>query len=131
MPTAARVPARFEALLAKRAVAHVATVGPRGEPQSSPVWFGWDGETLAFSHTKARQKYRNLVADPRVAVSIADPDFPETYLEIRGTVTIEDDPERRYINAMAMRYLGHPFPPNPAEERVIIRVRPTHVTYQG
>ncbi|HWD08500.1 MAG TPA: PPOX class F420-dependent oxidoreductase [Actinomycetota bacterium] len=127
----ARIPPRFEALLEKRAVAHVATIGPRGEPQSSPVWFGWDGEMLAFSHTKARQKYRNLIADPHVAVSIADPDSPETYLEIRGTVTIEDDPQRHYIDEMSLRYTGRPFPPRVGEERVIVRVRPTHVTFQG
>lgn len=129
--TTAQIPSRYEALLAKTAVAHIATIGPNGEPQSSPVWFGWDGETLAFSHTKARQKYRNLVKDSRIAVSIADPDHQESYLEIRGTVTIEDDPDRRYINAMSMRYGGHPFPLIPGEERVIIRVHPTHVTYQG
>ncbi|MGH2718361.1 MAG: PPOX class F420-dependent oxidoreductase [Actinomycetota bacterium] len=131
MTSADRIPPGAETLLEKRAVAHVATIGPHGEPQSSPVWFGWDGEMLAFSHTKARQKYRNLQKDARVAISIADPDNPETYLELRGTVTIEDDPERRYINAMSLRYTGDTFPLRPGEERVIIRVRPTHVTYQG
>jgi hypothetical protein len=25
-------------------VAHVATIGPEGEPQNNPVWFDWDGE---------------------------------------------------------------------------------------
>jgi hypothetical protein len=38
-----RIPETFEDLLGSKALAHVATVGPRGEPQSSPLRFGWVG----------------------------------------------------------------------------------------
>ena len=37
------IPKTHEDLLQSTALAHVATIGPHGEPQSNPVWFGWDG----------------------------------------------------------------------------------------
>src|SRR6266704_2088187 len=41
-------------LLESEALAHVATIGPKGEPQSNPVWFDWDGTYILFSQTKDR-----------------------------------------------------------------------------
>ena len=61
------IPKGYEDLLETTALAHVATIGPHGEPQSNPVWFGWDGEHVKFSQTKTRQKYRNIQRDSRVA----------------------------------------------------------------
>lgn len=119
-------------VLRKKGFAHVATVGPRGEPQTNPVWYGWDGRVLRFSTTKGRQKYRNLVRDRRIAVSITDPDEPYRYLEIRGEATIEDDPEYAFIDSMAKKYTGRErFPRQAGEERVVVSVRPQRVTHMG
>lgn len=118
-------------LLGSTALAHVATLGPRGEPQSSPVWFGWDGEFVLFSQTKTRQKYKNLGREPRLALSIVDPENPLRYLEIRGVVDhIEEDPDLDFINSMSKKYLGKDKYPNhrPGDERVVIFVRPEHTT---
>jgi hypothetical protein len=41
-----------KSLLGSKALAHVVTVGPCGGPQSSPVWFGRDGEYVKFSQTE-------------------------------------------------------------------------------
>ncbi len=57
------IPDSHADILESMAMWHVATVGPRGEPQSSPVWIGWDGTRIMFSNLTTRQKYRNLVAD--------------------------------------------------------------------
>jgi PPOX class probable F420-dependent enzyme len=118
-------------LLGSTALAHVATLGPRGEPQSSPVWFGWDGEFVLFSQTKTRQKYKNLGRKPRLALSIVDPENPLRYLEIRGVVDhIEEDPDLDFINSMSKKYLGKDKYPNhrPGDERVVVFVRPEHTT---
>jgi hypothetical protein len=50
------IPEGFHELLESTIVAHVATIGSRGEPQNNLVWFGWDGEYAKFSQTKTRQK---------------------------------------------------------------------------
>jgi hypothetical protein len=37
--TRTRIPESHDDLLESKAIAHVATVGSRGEPQNNPVWF--------------------------------------------------------------------------------------------
>lgn len=131
---AAVIPDSHADLLGSTALAHVATVGPQGEPQNNPVWFDWDGDLLAFSQTTARQKYRNVRREPRVAISIVDPENPYRYLEIRGRVErIEPDPDKAFINKMAKKYLGQDVYPwsQPGEERVVVMVRPEHTTRMG
>ena len=128
------VPENYVDLLQSTALAHVATVGPKGEPQSNPVWFGWDGNHVLFSQTKGRQKYHNLLRDPRVALSIVDPNNPYRYLEIRGRVVrIDEDPDLRFINSMAKKYLNLDVYPwhQPGDERVVIVVEPERITKQG
>jgi PPOX class probable F420-dependent enzyme len=128
------IPEGYEDLLESTALAHVATLGPDGEPQSNPVWFDWDGEHVKFSQTKTRQKYHNLQRDPRIALSIVDPENPYRYLEIRGEVTrVEEDPNIDFISSMAKKYLGldrYPYH-QPGDERVVVFVRPEHTTQMG
>ncbi|MDQ4099885.1 MAG: PPOX class F420-dependent oxidoreductase [Chloroflexota bacterium] len=128
------IPADKLDLLESTALAHVATLGPNGEPQNNPVWFDWDGEYLLFSQTTTRQKYRNLQNDPRVALSIVDPDNPYRYLEVRGTVVdFRPDPDFAFINKMSAKYTGNDVYQGamPGEERVVIVVRPEHTTSMG
>ncbi|ADH69853.1 MULTISPECIES: PPOX class F420-dependent oxidoreductase [Nocardiopsis] len=115
-----------QAVLRKPAFGHVATLGPDGSPQSSPVWIDWDGEFLRFSQTTTRQKLQNLRRDGRISVSATDPDDPYMYVEVRGVVDrVEEDPDKAFINEMAQKYLGTPYPwDSPDEERVIVYVRP-------
>jgi PPOX class probable F420-dependent enzyme len=128
------IPEGYEDLLESTALAHVTTLGPHGEPQSNPVWFDWDGEHVKFSQTKTRQKYRNLQRDPRIALSIVDPENPYRYLEIRGEVTrTEEDPNIDFVSSMAKKYLGldrYPYH-QPGDERVVVFVRPEHTTQVG
>lgn len=115
-----------QAVLRKPAFGHVATLGPDGSPQSSPVWIDWDGEFLRFSQTTTRQKLQNLRRDGRISVSATDPDDPYMYVEVRGVVDrVEEDPDKAFINEMAQKYLGTTYPwDSPDEERVIVYVRP-------
>ncbi len=98
------IPENYVDLLESTALAHVATIGPRGEQQTSPVWFGLDGRYVRFSQTKTRQKFKNVQREPRIALSIVDPQNPYRYIEIRGRVVqIEDGPELQFINSMARK----------------------------
>jgi PPOX class probable F420-dependent enzyme len=125
------IPEPYLDLLQSTALAYLATIGPRGEPQVSAVWFTWDGTHLLFALNKKRQKYRNLLREPRVAIAIADPANPYRALEIRGTVArIDADPNYRFINAVSQRYLNRDATSEergPAEERVVIIVEPERV----
>lgn len=128
------IPDSHKDLLDRTGFAHLATVGSSGYPQSTPMWYLWDDGKLKFSTTKDRAKYRNLRRNPRVAVSIQDPAQPYRYLQVRGTVAaIDDDPELKFIDVLAKKYLGVDEYPNkqPDEERVVVSVVPEGATTMG
>ncbi|MGI9644020.1 MAG: PPOX class F420-dependent oxidoreductase, partial [Ilumatobacteraceae bacterium] len=126
------IPESHADLLDKAVFWHIATNGPDDELQSSPVWAGWDGEHLLFSLTKGRQKYRNLVKNPTIALSGTDPENSYRYLEIRGTVVrIDDDSSNAFIDSMANKYMGvdaYPFHQQ-GDHRVVMVVQPMHTTH--
>lgn len=128
------IPEPYHDLLASTALAHIATIGPHGEPQSTPVWFGWDGTHIRFSQTRRQQKIRNLQRDPRVALSIVDPHNPYRYVEVRGVVVaFEDDPDRAFVDSMARKYLGVERYPwhREGDEHVAIVILPQHTSQMG
>jgi len=106
---------------------------PGGEPQSTPAWFIWDGQQLKFSLTTTRQKYRNLQRDPRLAVSLVDPQNPYRSLEIRGVARLEEDLDRSFTDALAQKYMDvDKFPYHqPGDRRITVVVEPQHSTYYG
>lgn len=135
-PVATRmtIPASHADLLDSKALAHVATIGPDGAPQNNPVWFGWDGTNVLFSQTTGRQKYRNLKADPHIALSIVDETNPYRYLEIRGTVAeIVDDEGNAFIDSMAQKYIDRPQYPwhQAGDHRVVVKVTPSATRHMG
>lgn len=113
-------------LLTSKVLAHLATTGPNGEPQSSPMWFLWDGEHIKLTHTTYRQKYKNIQRDPRVSLSICDVEGHYAYAEFRGVVErIEEDPEGAFYKELAAHY-GDP-ERDPGHSRVVLFVRITRV----
>ena len=130
----AEIPETHRDLLERPLFAHVATLGPDGEPQSNPVWFDFDGTHVRFSQTKGRQKVRNLERDPRIALSILDLENPYRYLELRGRVVeVEDDADNAFIDRMAKRYIDQDAYPwhQPGDERIVMVVAVEHTTKMG
>jgi PPOX class probable F420-dependent enzyme len=125
------IPTDYQDILQSTALAYVATIGPKGEPHVSPLLFDWDGSHILVGTNKASQKYRNLLRDPRIAVSLVDPANPYRCLEIRGTVVrIDEDLGARFANALIHKYLNRDRNADevqPGEERVIIVVEPERV----
>lgn len=128
MPTT--VPEKFRDLFSKRAFAHLATLMPDGQPQVSPVWIDFDGRHVVFNTARDRQKDRNLRRDPRVSLSILDPENPYRYLEIRGRVAeVTEEGADAHIDRLAKKYLNletYPYR-QPGEVRVIFKINPEHV----
>src|SRR5439155_16292380 len=121
---------KVQKILQSKAFAHLATVGSNGEPQSSPMWFLWDGEYIKFTHTTNRKKYQNIKRDPRVAITITDSDDPYTYAEFRGVVErIEEDPNGVFFDTLAEHY-GAPIR-YPGDPRVTLYVNVQRVVGQG
>ena len=119
-----------------RAVWHIATIGPHGEPHVSPVWATFDGTHVRFPHAEGRQKWRNLCSDDRVALSATDPTDNERYLEVRGRLVGWDhDYALDLLDAMAKKYRDEDeFPrenAEPLDKRCTAVVEPLHCTTMG
>ena len=78
------IPASHTDILEAKCFGHVATLGPDGMISNHPVSLVWDGSHVRFSTTKSRKKYRNLLADDRIALSVTDPENAWRYIELRG-----------------------------------------------
>lgn len=115
-------------LLEKPLFAHFATVRPDGSPQVNPMWFVYDPESnrIRLTHTRKRHNYRYLKREPRVALSITDPDDQYRYLQVRGEIEKEEaDPEGAFYNLLQKRYRGHTSEVKDRADRVIFTVKPT------
>ena len=90
----------YKDLFQKKAFAHLATVGPDGAPQVTPVWIDYDGK------------------------------YVRGYVQIRGRVAeMTEEGADAHIDALAKKYLGqdrYPFR-QPGEIRVMYKVLPERV----
>jgi PPOX class probable F420-dependent enzyme len=114
-------------LLQRPLFAHLATIRADGAPQVNPMWFLYDADRnrILLTHTKVRHNYRYLQAEPRVALSITDPDDQYRYLQVRGDVEkVEDDPTGHFYQVMQQRYRGFSTEVADRDVRVILTVRP-------
>ena len=121
-------------LIARPVLASLSTVGPGGSPQITPLWIDLDGDDLLFNTAEGRVKARNMRRDPRVAVSVIDPDDPYNVVALRGTVVdITTQDADAHIDALAHKYLGVDAYPRrqEGEVRIKVRVRPDHIALQG
>ena len=83
------------------------TIGPKGDPQVSPMWFEYDADTgtIRFTHTSQRQKYRNLQRNPAMSFAIMDPNDQRHYVEIRGRLLeVIPDAGGEYYKHLQERY---------------------------
>ena len=107
------IPDAYRDLLDRPAIAHLATLMKDGSPQVTPVWCDRVGDHVRLNSARGRLKDRNMRRDPRVALSLCDPDSPYRYLEIRGRVIeITGDGADAHIDALAKKYLGLDTYPN-------------------
>ena len=133
---ATTIPASHADLLqtTKPAFAQLATVNADGTPQVTPVWVDFDGTHLLVNTARGRVKTRNLERNPRVALSISDPDNPYRYVGIQGRVVeMTEKGGDAHIDKMAKKYLNkdsYPFR-QPGEVRVIVKIAPDKVHTNG
>jgi PPOX class probable F420-dependent enzyme len=130
----ATIPASHADLLTKKAFANLATLNADGSPQVTPVWVDFDGTHVLVNTARGRVKAKNLAREPRVGISIADPDNPYRYLGIQGRVVeMTEDGGDAHIDKMAKKYLdkdSYPFRA-PGEVRVIVKISPDKVHTNG
>ena len=110
-------------------VAVLGTIGASGRPQLSGVWFLTEDDTVKFSLNTARQKVKNLQADPKASVLIFDEQSPYRYLELRGDAEVTPDPDYTFADKVGAKYGGADLRErdNPGDTRVVVTIHPTRV----
>jgi PPOX class probable F420-dependent enzyme len=131
---AARLPDEVKALLDAPNFWHLATINPDGSPQSTVMWVHRRDGRLMFNTAHGRVKPRNLTHDPRVCLSLSDPEHPYSNVSIQGRVveTVEGDQALADIDSLATKYMGvetYPFL-QPGEQRITYFVEPRRVWYR-
>ncbi len=119
----------FRPLLEQPNTAVLVTLGPDGSPHASPVWFCLDGTRVLVSTTEDRQKHRNVRRDPRVALTVFDPASPLRYVEVRGLVTVAEDPDGALRDRIARSHGfadGSSFD-SPGARRVVLSIDPVKI----
>jgi PPOX class probable F420-dependent enzyme len=107
------------------------TIGATGRPQLSVVWFLAEGDTIKMSLNTARQKVKNLIANPAASVLIAGTP-PYRYLEVRGEAEITPDDDYEFADKVGAKYNADlRNMDKPGEKRVVVTIRPSRVVTWG
>jgi PPOX class probable F420-dependent enzyme len=123
--------ARVEERLRREPVVWLTTVRRDGQPQSTPVWFLWDGAlSLLIYSQDHRQKLRNIAGNPKVALHFNDHDGSDV-VSLEGEAVTPDERPLHEVEAYVEKYrelirdLGSEPEPFSKSYSVPIRVRIT------
>jgi len=113
-----------------RNLVFIATIMKDGSPQLSPVWADYDNGHVFVNTAEGRLKHKNVLRDPRVAVSVVNHNNPLDMTTIRGKVIdVIPDYEYKHANKLTKKYIGkeiYPFK-QPGEKRIIFKILPEKV----
>ncbi len=108
----------------------IATIMKDGSPQLSPVWADFKDEHVLVNTAEGRIKHKNILRDPRVAISVVNHNNPLDMTTIRGKVVdIIPDYEYKHANKLTKKYIGKEFYPfkQPGEKRITFKILPERV----
>ena len=87
-------------------IGHMVTLQSDGSPQAAPIWYEYrDGQFLVWTDRFTR-RFKNIVVDPRVSLSVASEDEPYRYVTAEGTVTVRESDVEATAISISVRYQG-------------------------
>jgi PPOX class probable F420-dependent enzyme len=117
-----------QALLNAPNYAVVSTQNGDGSILSTVVWVGLDEGKLFVNSALGRRWPANLDDDPHATLVVMNPDNPQNFLEVRGTVTGSTEHGTDDINWLSNKYIGQDYPwLQPGEQRVTFVFEPSRV----
>jgi PPOX class probable F420-dependent enzyme len=120
---------KAKALFDSKALGTLGLVSEDGAAQVASVWITRDGDTPVFTAVESRAQARTLRRDPRVTLTIADPENGTSHVELRGRVEFEEGQAANdTIDALAKKYIDQDRYPwaQPADVRVTCRMLVEH-----
>ena len=101
-----------------------------GSPQVTPVWGDFEDSHILINTAEGRLKHKNILRDPRVAVSVVDSTNPLDMTSIRGKVVeIIHDYDYKHADFLTKKYMGkenYPFKRS-GEKRIILKIEPEKI----
>ena len=98
---------------------------PDGRIGTHVMWVHADDDHMLINTEVHRAKYKAMVANPNVTVTVWDAENAYRYAEVRGTIVGEvRGPEARSdIDALSQKYGGRDYPADQIQsERVILKI---------
>ena len=117
-------------LFSAKNLVFIATVMKDGSPQVSPVWANFEDGYVLVNTAEGRIKHKNVLRDPRVAVSVVSKDNPLDMTTIRGVVTeLIPDYDYSHADKLTQQYMNRPHYPfkRDDEKRIILKIKPNKV----
>jgi PPOX class probable F420-dependent enzyme len=75
--------------LASERIVWMTTVDPHGQPQTSPVWYLWDGDAFVIYSLDPTPRLDNIEANPRVALNLDGNGSGGDIVTIEGSAIID------------------------------------------
>ena len=121
---------KVEKLLNGKNLVFLATTMSDGSPQVTPVWGNFADSCILINTAEGRLKHKNILRDPRIAISVVDAKTPLDMTSIRGKViAILPDYEYKHADFLTKQYMGkekYPFK-RPGEKRITLKIQPERV----
>ena len=117
-------------------LAILSTVNPNGTPQSTPVWYEYDGEAFIVTSFADRIKVRNIRRNPAVSLVVMDTVSYGEPLTVNGTAELIEEGAQEATLRGAIRYQGEELGKISAAHmagrpRMIIRIKPARVLFDA
>jgi len=78
-----------------------------GQPQSTPVWFLWDGSSFLMYSQPSAPKVRNIRANSKVSMHLSDDGLGEDVAIFEGTAEITGEGIKEHEGAYVKKYRAH------------------------
>jgi PPOX class probable F420-dependent enzyme len=114
-------------------VGTVTTLRDDGSPHNTIVWVDAEDGTLTLNTAVGRAKERHLRRDPRIALTVVDPENTYKWVSVSGRAELTTEGADDQIDKLAKKYLGENRYPwrSPDEQRISIKIRPDQVDATG
>ena len=117
-------------LFQEKNLVFIATIMRDGSPQLTPVWANYEDGHIMVNTAEGRIKHKNIIQDPRVAVSVVAKDNPLDMTSIRGKVVqVIPDYDYKHADKLTLQYMGrdhYPFK-RKDEKRIILKIKPEKI----
>jgi PPOX class probable F420-dependent enzyme len=108
---ASHIPPDVRALLDGPNYVHLATLRRDGSPRNWVVWSAIEGEHVLICTNTDSLKAKDMMRDPRVALSVADLENPYRMAAVQGRVVdMRNDADNTVMDRIAHKYTSRPFP---------------------